>query len=112
QRRLRSQHSATQTRHVKWNIPWRLCVLSRHGGGSQECVTRLIDFSTFAKARLGFASTSLCCSDEPRKLGRPLHHYWRMQFCSLPCVAAYQQRLSKHTIQKILHLESSALRAG
>jgi len=56
-------------------------------------------------ARIGFAPSLLFCDHCRGKLGRRVHRYWRMQFCSSACVAAYQQRLSQHTKQKILHLD-------
>ena len=39
------------------------------------------------------------------ELGSFPHLYWRMQFCSLACMSAYQRRLSPHTREKIVVLE-------
>ena len=39
------------------------------------------------------------------ELGSFPHLYWRMRFCSLACMSAYQRRLSPHTKEKILVLE-------
>src|SRR5690348_11077236 len=43
-----------------------------------------------------------CCRKE---LGSFPHLYWRMRFCSLACMSAYQRRLLPHTREKILVLE-------
>jgi hypothetical protein len=42
------------------------------------------------------------CRDE---LGPFPHCYWRMRFCSLACMNAYQRRLSPQTKAKIVMLE-------
>jgi hypothetical protein len=41
-----------------------------------------------------------------KPLGLCAHRYWRMQYCSVECVAAYRRRLAEATIGKILILES------
>jgi hypothetical protein len=43
-----------------------------------------------------------CCRNE---LGSFPHLYWRMRFCSLACMSAYQHRLSPRTREKIVMLE-------
>jgi hypothetical protein len=52
-----------------------------------------------------FGSASLRCDHCRDKMGSPVHHYWRMHFCSANCMSAYQQRLSADTCKKILELD-------
>jgi hypothetical protein len=85
----------------------RFCVLSGRGGGSWERVTSLTDFpalKSFAR-REPVSSAPSQCDTCRSKLGSCPHLYWRMRFCSLACMSAYQQRLSPQTNQKILMLE-------
>jgi hypothetical protein len=39
-------------------------------------------------------------------LGLNAHRYWRMRYCSVECVTAYQRRLDEGTVGKIRCLES------
>jgi hypothetical protein len=39
-------------------------------------------------------------------LGPNAHRYWRMRYCSVDCVTAYQRRLEDGTVMKIHLLES------
>jgi hypothetical protein len=39
-------------------------------------------------------------------LGLNAHRYWRMRYCSVECVTAYQRRLAEATVGKIRCLES------
>ena len=57
-----------------------------------------------SRHRLGLALTLRCdhCRGE---LGLGVHRYWRMQFCSAACMAAYQQRLAPETKVKICRLD-------
>jgi len=54
----------------------------------------------------GLASNVRCdhCREE---LGLGIHLYWHMQFCSLACVTAYQQRLAPETKVKICRLDDA-----
>jgi len=54
--------------------------------------------------RLGPVSTMRCdhCRGE---LDFGVHRYWHMQFCSLACMTAYQQRLAPETKVKICRLD-------
>jgi hypothetical protein len=45
------------------------------------------------------------CDQCRRGLGRHLHHYSHMRFCSPACMTAYQQKLDEETRVKIRHLE-------
>jgi hypothetical protein len=72
-----------------------------------ECVTSLIDFpalKSFVRRKHVTLAPSQCdyCRNE---LGPSPHLYWRMRFCSLACMSAYQQRLFPQTREKILMLE-------
>ena len=42
-----------------------------------------------------------------RPLGRMVHGYWRMRFCSTACIAAYQRRLHDATKQKIANIRDA-----
>ena len=72
-----------------------------------ECVTRRIDFpslKSFVRCKHVTLAPSQCdyCRNER---GPSPHLYWRMRFCSLACMSAYQQRLFPQTREKILMLE-------
>jgi len=45
------------------------------------------------------------CDHCREELGLGIHRYWHMQFCSSPCMAAYQQRLAPETKVKISQLD-------
>ena len=67
----------------------------------------LLDFPAvklFVRRKPVIVAQSQCdyCRDE---LGSFLHLYWRMRFCSLACMTAYQRRLSPQTREKIVMLE-------
>jgi hypothetical protein len=57
-----------------------------------------------ARSDLGPAP-SLRCDHCREELGLGIHRYWHMQFCSSPCMAAYQQRLAPETKVKISQLD-------
>jgi hypothetical protein len=67
----------------------------------------LLDFSalkSFVRRKPTTVAQSQC--DYCRKeLGSFPHLYWRMRFCSLACMSAYQRRLSPQTREKIVMLE-------
>ena len=44
---------------------------------------------------------TLRCDDCREELGLAAQRYWRMQFCCLACMTAYQQRLGPETKVKI-----------
>lgn len=44
--------------------------------------------------------SSLRCDHCRREPGLRVHRYWRMRFCSSPCMTAHQQRLANETKQK------------
>jgi hypothetical protein len=49
--------------------------------------------------------TPFQCDYCRNELGPSPHLYWRMRFCSLTCMSAYQRRLSSQTREKIAVLE-------
>jgi hypothetical protein len=51
---------------------------------------------------------ALRCDHCRNELGLDVHRYWRMRFCSLACMTAYQRRLAEITRTKIRNLDSSA----
>jgi hypothetical protein len=59
-----------------------------------------------AQSSLGPARTLHCdhCREE---LGRNVHRYWHMHFCSSACMTEYQRRLAPETKVKISQLEVS-----
>ena len=50
-------------------------------------------------------SASMRCDHCRGQLGRNIHLYWHMRFCSTKCIGAYQQRLLPETQQKIIKLD-------
>ena len=57
-----------------------------------------------ARSTLGLAP-SLRCDHCREELGRGVHRYWHMQFCSAACMTAYQRRLAPETKVKISQLQ-------
>ena len=47
------------------------------------------------------------CDHCRKPFGLVVHRYFRMRFCSLGCLKAYQERLDKLTRIKIEHLDLS-----
>jgi len=45
------------------------------------------------------------CDHCRTEVGLSVHRYWRMRFCSLTCMTAYQKRLTQETKAKIRHLD-------
>jgi hypothetical protein len=45
------------------------------------------------------------CDHCRRQLGREIHRYWQMRFCSLVCVESYRSRLDEDTQIKIHQLK-------
>jgi hypothetical protein len=45
------------------------------------------------------------CDHCRRELGRHIHRYWRMRFCSSACVDDYRHQLDHETILKIRELD-------
>jgi len=41
------------------------------------------------------------CDHCRRQLGREIHRYWQMRFCSLVCVEGYRSRLDEDTQLKV-----------
>jgi hypothetical protein len=67
----------------------------------------LLDFPAlkpFIRRKPVTVAPSQCdyCRNE---LGSFPHLYWRMRFCSLACMSAYQRRLAPQTREKIVMLE-------
>ena len=50
------------------------------------------------------------CDHCRRELGRGIHRYWQMRFCSPACVDAYRRRLDDDTKVKISRLDVVASR--
>ena len=78
------------------------------GGGAKERVTTFkFGFPTFRLivGSKSFSSSPRRCDHCRAALSSRVHDYWRMHFCSENCVAAYQERLSADTRQKILQLD-------
>jgi hypothetical protein len=45
------------------------------------------------------------CDHCRRQLGREIHRYWQMRFCSLVCVEGYRSRLDEDTQLKIHEID-------
>jgi hypothetical protein len=67
-------------------------------------VLAIFQLKSLARPKTVSSAPSQCdyCRDE---LGSCPHFYWRMRFCSLGCMSAYQRRLSPQTREKIVMLE-------
>lgn len=90
-----------------WNPDRDVCLdllpEQHHRPECRRCFVALA-VKSFARSKpVGSASSQ--CDYCRSKLGSRVHLYWRMRFCSLACVSAYQQRLSPQTRQKILRLD-------
>jgi hypothetical protein len=58
-------------------------------------------------ARSNSLGPNVRCDHCRGELGLGIHLYWHMQFCSLACVTAYQQRLARETKAKIFRLDDA-----
>src|SRR5437764_6945598 len=101
----RGKRLASCATSVAWEPAQSFCVLQKRGGGSWECVTSLFDFPALKLFVRRKPVTLAQCDYYRNELGSFPHLYWRMRFCSLACMSAYQQRLSPQTRQKIVILE-------
>jgi hypothetical protein len=72
------------------------------GHGTTAKVERLFSAVQFINGRSAMTTR---CDHCRRSLGLNVHRYWRMRFCSVDCVAAYQRRLQEGTVGKIRCLE-------
>ena len=90
---------------VAWNVSGNFAFFM----GAEEALRSVLltDFTALKSfaCHEPVTSTASQCDYCRNKLGPSPHSYWRMRFCSLACMAAYQQRLSPQTREKIVMLE-------
>ena len=110
-----TQRQATgRATSVAWNLLSNFALLISTAEALRSVLRSLTDFTALKSFvwHKSVSSASSQCDYCRNELGRHPHLYWRMRFCSLACMSAYQQRLSPQTRQKILRLDHPYQRTG